>query len=458
MSRSSTRGVTSSTNVAVDRAVFILLAFMLTTFGLIMVYSASSVVAMISEDQHYNPSYFFVRQIAFIAIGTVLAFAVSRFDYHVLTRDFIWFLCAIVVILLFLVFIPGIGKRINGSSRWIRIGSSMTIQPSEFAKPVILLAIASIFEDFRAYGGNLFAVAKRLVLLVGVPLFLILIEPDKGTVLTICFTIVLMMYLAGLPRKYVLGLFGAAVLVVTVLAVASDYSRARIMTLLNPWADAYGDGYQVIQGLYAFASGGLFGVGVGNSHQKFSYLPEAHNDFIFAVIGEELGLVGSLSVLVLFFALVYIGFRIAKAAPDLSGTLVASGSVTILAVQMLINACGVLDLLPLSGKPVPFLSYGGSSIMATLILVGMVLSVARTTLTTGPVGSFAVREGGNSRGFRVIQGGAATTPSALRSEQRLNEGLGGRITYNANGTRRINLGPSASDRLRRSDSDRGRRG
>ena len=259
--------------------------------------------------------------------------------------------------------------------------------------------------------------------------------------------------------RYVGIVGGLGIAAIVALALRDSYSRARIMTMINPWVDEYGDGYQLIQGFYAFGSGGIFGVGLGTSRQKYSYLPMAHNDFIFAVIGEELGLVGTLCVLLAFFCLVWLGFRIARTAPDPSGTLIASGCVSLLAIQLLVNVCGVLGIIPLSGKPVPFISYGGSSIMSSLLLVGLVVSVSRASEAASAASAFVVHEGGYSpRGFRVIEGGARNTPEDLRASRELQRSLGNaRVSYNANGLRRIDLGPSASDRLRtRRQDQRGR--
>lgn len=448
MSRSSNsnRGL-PATDMAANRLIVIVLAFMLTAFGVLMIYSASSVVAMISKEQHYNPAYYAIRQCVFAAIGAALALVVSRLDYHTLMHELlrpIWFL---IVLMLVSVWIPGLANKVNGAYRWIKI-ASFTLQPSEFAKPVILLFAANLIQGFCDGKEDLVDLSKRAAVAIGIPLLLILFEPDKGTVMAICLTILIMMYLAGISMRSALRYFLIGVAIVAVIAVAQPYSRARIAVLLDPWLDEYGKGYQLIQGLYAFASGGLFGVGIGNSRQKYSYLPEAHNDFIFAVIGEELGLVGTLAVLLVFLVLVYVSFRIAKGAPDLSGRLIAAGSITLLVIQMLINVCGVLDIIPLSGKPIPFLSYGGSSIMATLLLVGLVLSVARTSMGSRSASGYTSRRTQRSSGFRVIEGGSSTSPSDLRSSRALTERYGSRITYNANGTRRINLGPSASDRLR----------
>ena len=458
MMRPATRGTSAYDAMAATRLIVIILAFVLTAFGVLMIYSASSVVAMISKEQNYNPAYFAVRQCFFASVGGMLAFVISRMDYHHLTHTVMrpaWF---VMVALLLFVYVPGIGSTVNGSSRWIRLGGLGTLQPSEFAKPLLLVYAARLIQDYCEGRGSLEEYLKQALVMIGIPLVLIVFEPDKGTVLTILFACLLMVYLAGLPLRYVVRGLCLALALIAVLSVLQPYSRARIAVLLDPWSDEYGAGYQLIQGLYAFGSGGLFGVGIGNSRQKYSYLPEAHNDFIFAVIGEELGLVGTLAVLLLFLALLYMSYRIAKGAPDLSGRLIAAGSMSLLVTQMLINVCGVLDIIPLSGKPIPFLSYGGTSIMATLIMVGLVLSVARTSMASRPAGGYgSVSRRTKDSGFRVIEGGSATTPDAVRSSRELTERYGDRITLNANGTRRINLGPSASDRLRGRTSRRGGR-
>ena len=435
-----------------DRILFVLLSAALTVFGLLMIYSASSIMALTSSTSNHDPAYYLIRQLIFAMIGLVIAIVISLGDYHLWSRRLLWFIGVANIILLGLVLTPAAGADAYGATRWIAIGH-IHLQPSEFAKAALILAGASIIEDYVMFQGeDMKMTVKKTVLLVALPLLLIIREPDKGTTLIIGMTIGIMLFVAGLPTRAVLLILGAVFLGIVFLAVKDEYSRRRILIMLDPWLDQYGDGYQLIQGLYAFGSGGLFGVGIGNSRQKYSYLPMAHNDFIFAVIGEELGLVGTLMVLAAFFALVYLGYKVASRATDLSGRLIAAGSVSSLALQLLLNVSGVLGLFPLSGKPIPFLSYGGSSIMSTLILVGLVVSVSRTTereimASESPLTVYE----GSSGGLRLLQGGAGNQMRAERigaSRGFTRERPAAGISWNTTGPGRIDLGYGATERLR----------
>ena len=463
MTSSSDRGRSSRVqSFAPDRAAFVLIAFVLTALGLLMIYSASSIDALRSETTGFNAAYYVTRQAIFVAAGTAIAVGLAHLDYHLWAEDAKLIVWLAIVALLVAVLVPSVGQTTYGATRWIKLGG-FTLQPSEFAKAPLLIVAAGLVEGFVRDGeDSLLEYGKQALMFLVFPMLLILRQPDKGTVITLCATIVLMMYLAGAPKRILAYLAGVGVLVVLFLAFKDEYARERVFTALDPWRDPYGDGYQIIQGLYAFGSGGIFGVGLGNSRQKYSYLPMAHNDFIFAVIGEELGLVGTIAVLLLFFALVYFGFRIARNAPDLCGRLIAAGCVMMMGIQMLINVCGVLKIIPLSGKPIPFLSYGGSSIISSLMVVGLVASVSRVSENSqvNARDSFTVHEGGVSHGFRVIEGGTSSSVSHLRASRDAQDRMpgGGRVSYNSNGTRRITLGPSASDRLRSRDERRSGRG
>ena len=435
-----------------DRILFILLSAVMTLFGLLMIYSASSIMALTSSTSNHNPAYYLIRQAIFAAAGLVLAIVVGFSDYHLWSRKFLPAVWLVSLGLLVLVLTPYAGADAYGATRWIAVGP-IHLQPSEFAKVTMVLAAAALIEDYvMSFGEDRKGALYRAAALILLPVVLIIKQPDKGTTLIICATIAIMLFVAGMPLKYVIGAGALAILGILALALKDEYSRSRIMTMFNPWLDQYGAGYQIIQGLYAFGSGGLFGVGIGNSRQKYSYLPMAHNDFIFAVIGEELGLVGTLLVLLAFFTLVYLGFKVARSAPDLTGRLIASGCVSMLALQLLVNVGGVLCLIPLSGKPIPFLSYGGSSIMSTLILVGLVVSVSRTAEReiANSESPLTVYEG-TTGGLRLLEGGADRQMRAQRvgtSRGVSDEGSWGRISWNTTVPRRIDLGYSATERLR----------
>lgn len=358
------------------RVMLYVTAFALTAFGLLMIYSASSIMALSSEDYDNNPAYFVIRQAVFGGVGVVMAIVLAHVDYRVWHGHLLRAVQIGVVVLLALIYTP-IARGAYGASRWISI-AGFTLQPSELAKVVVLLTAADLCRRYYQ-DGELDREHFVLLLAVGtgIPLALILFQPDKGTTGILVLTVLIMLYLAGMPARYLVGLLAAGIAVAAFLALRDDYARQRILTMLDPFLDPYGSGYQLVQGFYAFATGGLFGVGLGLSRQKYSYLPMAHNDFIFAVVGEELGLVGTLGVLFAFGLLIWAGFKIAECAPDLTGRLVAAGCTSLIAIQLLLNVCGVLGLFPLSGKPVPFISYGGTSLVSCLMLVGLIASVSR---------------------------------------------------------------------------------
>ena len=318
---------------------------------------------------------------------------------------------------------------------------------------------------------------KKFAIAALVPLALILAQPDKGSTLIIVGTLLVIGYLADVDRRVLAAIGVVGFIGFAFLSLKDDYSRARVMTMLNPWADYYGAGYQLAQGFYAFGSGGIFGVGFGFSRQKYSYLPMAHNDFIFAVIGEELGFIGVLGLLAVFGALVWAGFKIARYAPDLTGRLIAAGCTSMFIIQAFVNIGGVLGLLPLSGKPLPFISYGGSTIMSSILMVGLLMSVSRQsrlpeTEHDRQRASWSIAEEQDSfdapgfSGLTVVDGGvgvgmplprSSRPKSSAQSSARPSRGVlrsrddnapQGRITIDASGRRRIDLGPSASDRLR----------
>lgn len=353
------------------RLILIAIVAFLLCFGFVMIFSASSVEAL---SESGDAAYYVKRQIAFALGGLVVAYGVANIDYHLLAR-WLWAIWFIVVLMLVAVW--AVGKEANGASRWIQLGW-FRLQPSEFAKPALALAASNIAYSY--YGERSITPIQLLshtALFVGVPVGLIMVQPDNGTVGIIVIMLFAVLYYSGFPRDLLIrGAFFVAV-IMAVVVLTYPYARQRVLTMLDPSSDPYGSGYQLNQGFIAFGSGGLFGVGIGMSRQKYSYLPEAHNDFIFAIIGEELGLVGTLLVVALFFFMLYEAIQIARQSPDLLGRLLVIGSTTLLITQFFINAMGVLGLFPLSGKPMPFLSYGGSSIVSSLVLIGLIVNVSK---------------------------------------------------------------------------------
>ena len=461
------------------RLILYAMTFALVALGLLMIYSSSSITAMAAYESDYNAAYYLQRQLLFGAIGLVAAAVVAVSDYHLWVRYLLPAVWLASVVLLGLVFTSSAGLDAYGATRWISIGG-FNLQPSEFAKITVILTAANVAQRYyEDYSISFYSFLRLMAAGVGIPLALIVLQPDKGTTIICLVTLLVMGYLAGVSRRALGIAVGIGAVAVLILALKDDYSRARVLTVLNPWKDPYGDGYQLIQGFYAFGSGGLFGVGIGLSRQKYSYLPMAHNDFIFAVIGEELGLAGTLGMLLAFAALAWAGLQIARYAPDLAGRLVAAGCTSMIIIQLLVNICGVLGMIPLTGKPVPFVSYGGSSIISCLLLVGFIASVSRHSslpdtvfderrrdwsLSTGDVpadeptfvGEAVPR---SARGFTVVGGGLSdTSPEGIRAARSSLGSHEGRVSVDRSGRRRIDLGPSASDRLRSARGNGTRRG
>lgn len=456
------------------RLVFVAVTAILVGFGLLMVYSSSSVTALLEDG---DAASYFKKQLLLALVGVVAAAVIAKFDYHTWSRSLINVIWVLTVVLLLLVFTPFAGGDALGANRWITV-AGYQIQPSEFAKLSIVLTGASLAERYFDEGTLRWdEFIKLMVVGVGLPILLIIMQPDKGTTMVLGITIVLMAYLAGVPKHIILGFLVLGVAAFLALSLKDDYSRQRFLTMFNPWADPYRAGYQLIQGFYAFGSGGLFGVGIGFSRQKYSYLPYAYNDFIFAVIGEECGLVGTLGMLAGFAVFAWAGLKIAQHAPDLAGRLIAAGCTSLIVVQMLLNVAGVIGIFPLSGKPIPFISYGGTSILASLMIAGMILSVSmhshlpetahdsarrswqmdgapedgglsfvgepvpRSSRSRGRADGRAAPSGSRG-GFTVMRGGPRGAGARGGPAPR------GRTTTDAGGRRRIDLGPSATDRLR----------
>jgi cell division protein FtsW len=348
----------------------------LTTIGLVMVLSASSVSAFAA----YGSSFlFFKRQLLYAAMGSVALLGAAKLPYRAWKRAWAPML-AVSVVLLALVLHPGAGTVVGGAARWIQVGP-FSLQPSELAKFAVVAAAASILS---ANVDRLEVEPLRwmlpLFLIVGGVSLLVLLQPDLGTMTVIAATAFLLLFLAGVRlRLLAITLFlsaGAG----TALVLGWGYRRARLLSFLHPWSDPQNTGYQIVQSLIALGSGHLVGVGLGASRQKWMYVPNAHTDFIFAILGEELGLLGELAVLALFGALLWAGIRIALRAPDTFGRLLAGGITAWLGLQAVVNLGAVTGVMPITGVPLPFVSFGGSSLVVSMGAVGVLLSVGRAGL------------------------------------------------------------------------------
>jgi cell division protein FtsW len=350
----------------------IIVTLLLLTVGLIMVYSASAIWA----NYKFDDSLFFAkRQLLFAGVGVLAMFFIMNVDYWT-WRSWAKTILIICFVLLVLVLIPGIGMERNGSRSWIGVGA-FSIQPSEFIKLAMIAFLAKFLSEQQKY---ITTVKKGLVpslSLVFLAFGMIMLQPDLGTGTVMLGTCVIMIFIAGARILHfaILGLIGVAGFVALILS--APYRMARITSFLDPWQDPQGAGFQIIQSLFAIGPGGLFGLGLGESRQKFFYLPEPQTDFIFAILAEELGFIGGTFVLLLFALLLWRGIRIALGAPDLYGSFLAVGIISMVAIQVMINIGVVTGLMPVTGITLPFLSYGGSSLTLMLMAIGVLLNISR---------------------------------------------------------------------------------
>lgn len=348
----------------------------LTVVGLTMVLSAGSISAV--EGYDGNGFWYFQRQSIYAIAGCIALVGIWRMPYRIWQR--LALPLVLVIIPLMLVALHGsAGSAFYGASRWIDLGP-VTLQPSEFLKiGLVALAATVLTKKWRQLDGWLHVVVPLVPVLM-VAAALTILQRDLGTTIILCGTVFVMMFAAGVRMRYLAVGAGAALLSGAALVFGEAYRRTRFLDAwLNPMADAKGAGYQLIQGLIALSSGGWFGVGLGNSSQKWDYLPNAHSDFIFAIIGEELGLIGAIVVLITFGVLLYAGIRIAIGAPDTFGRLLAAGVTGWIGLQTIINLGAVTGLLPITGVPLPLVSFGGTALVVTLAGIGMLASVARGT-------------------------------------------------------------------------------
>ena len=346
--------------------------FCLLAGGAVMVYSASSARTLL--EGHGDGTAYLVKYLAFGAAGLVAMHAISRRGLAAARRA-TPLLLAVAFVLLVLVLIPGLGLKINGARRWLGFGP-LQFQPSEIMKLALVLHTASVLSARPRIARSLRGVAGPVLAVGGCAVLLIFAQPDLGTALVIAFTLAAMLVAAGLPLRQ-LGLAAAVGAVVILLfALLEPYRRARLTAFVNPWADASGSGFQAVQGQIAIGSGGLFGLGPGQSVQKIFYLPEAHTDFILAVIGEELGLAGICGLLSLYGIIGYAGLRTARNASGAYAKLLAGGLTSLILCQALLNVYAVLGLAPLTGVPLPFISSGSTSLVVLLCAMGLLLNVA----------------------------------------------------------------------------------
>jgi cell division protein FtsW len=398
-------GVIRSQAVAVDKWLLATVAA-LCAVGLIMVFSSSEVQGYID---HQNASYYFQHQIIWLAIGCVAGLFALGFDYHRL-RLLAPAAAALTVVLLVLVLVPHVGVVRNGAQRWFGIGS-ITVQPAEVAKIAAIVYLARWLEKSGERVRSVRQGLAPFLLMLGLLIGLVLLEKDLGTSLVLAVIAIGMFLVAG-ARWTHLAAVGVALTGGMVLLIKLEpYRYNRMAAYLNPWSDALNTGFQGVQSVLALGSGGLVGVGLGNSIQKYQWLPEAHTDFIFAIIGEELGLLGTIAVLALFCFFAYRGYRAALRAPDTFGLLLATGITTWLIFQAFVNMAAVTLTLPTTGIPLPFVSFGGSSLSVSLAGVGLLLNISAQGVKPAVGRRAGLDIGRRHRGAHIPRAGRS--PSAL---------------------------------------------
>lgn len=355
-----------------DLWIFVTILLLL-ALGVCMVYSASSYY---SSRKYGNQEYYLFRQLIWAAVGIVAMLVVSRMDYRRISQ-FSPVMMLASIILLALVRVPGIGSRVNGSWRWFDFGFA-SFQPSEMAKLSIILFFSFSLSKKDDILQHFWKGLVPYLLVVGVVDGLLIIEPHFSGTILVTSVAVIILFAAGAKLWHFALLSFPAVPLLIYFIQDEEYRLERFMTFLNPFEDPTDAGYQIVNSLYAIGSGGIFGKGIGQSVQKNLYIPEPHNDFIFSILAEELGFLGAVTVLLLFLVLIWRGIRIAMHAPDTMGSLIAVGITSLIAVQVIINVAVVTSSMPVTGMPLPFFSYGGSSLAFLMVGIGILLNISRS--------------------------------------------------------------------------------
>lgn len=351
-------------------------SLLLTGFGLVVVYSASAVVAL---ERYHDPYFFLRRQGLSAALGLVAMVVVMQFDYRHLQQWARWALLAMLLLLL-LVYVPAFAKEAGGARRWLEIGR-WSFQPAEFAKLTLILYLAHRLTVIQQWRGPLLTQYLSLVAVIAVLFGLTLMQPDLGTAVLLVGIAGTVLFVGGVPMRYLLTAGLALSPLLSLMLVQVGFRWRRLLAFWDPWALRSDAGFQIVQSLLAFGNGGLTGVGPGAGKQKLFFLPEAHTDFVFAVIGEEFGFIGCLFVLALYTVLLWSGFSVAWRTPDPFARYVASGITSMILLQAVMNVAVVVGILPTKGLPLPFVSLGGSSLMMMLASVGLLLGISARTAT-----------------------------------------------------------------------------
>jgi cell division protein FtsW len=363
---------------------FLLTLAIILSIGAIMVYSSSYIYA---KENFGSSTFFFSQQLTFILLGILFAVLVasSKFNFWVKYGIYVHLFW---IIILALTFVPGLAIEVKGANRWLNI-LGLTVQPGEIIKYTLILSSMAYFENFSK-----FKLVEKIqyAIPLAAPLFLLIKQPDFGTFF-VCFLVIsFVCYLSSFPRKYFYGIFISGIVVGTGILFLKAYRIERLLTFLDPWKNPKTSGFQIIQSFLAFANGGLFGMGLGNSNVKLFYLPEAHNDFIFSVIGEELGLFGITLMVGLFMTFIYLGLKIGIRMKNRWAFIVVSTVIFTIGLQALLNMGVVLGLLPTKGLNLPFISYGGSSLLSNFFGVGLILSAVNESLKKDGMNFFLLRK------------------------------------------------------------------
>ncbi|MFH0771894.1 MAG: putative lipid II flippase FtsW [Candidatus Omnitrophota bacterium] len=340
--------------------------------GVVMVYSSSAINAY---ENLKDSAFYLKRHLAYLLIGIIGSLWVMSIDYDII-KKYIKPILIVSFLLLALVLIPGISREIAGARRWLKF-SMLSFQPSQMAKLVLILYFADVLSRKQ---GQIRSFARGFMppmIMLGLSVGLILLEPDLGTSVCIAAVSFIMLFVAGIRLSYLIPVLVSSLPALCVVILAKPYRMKRILAFMNPWQDPQGIGFQIIQSYIALGSGGIFGVGLGQSRQKLLYLPGCHTDFIFSIIGEELGLIGAAGVIVLFIIFVYLGMKIAFRSRDLFGHLAALGIVSMIAIEAIINISVATGSMPTKGLSLPFISYGGSSLVFDMMAVALLLNIAK---------------------------------------------------------------------------------
>lgn len=374
MSSIAARGIKANSKARVGGIDFsiLIITSILVLLGIVMVFSSSYYTAEAKLD---NANYYFYKQLLGAGLGFLAMIGLMNFNYKKLEK-LQPIILGVTFIMLVMVFIPGLGVKLNGSRRWINIGFT-TLQPAEVTKFALIIFMSSYFSRKRDVVGKFFKGVMPMLGVVGVFCAMIMLQPNFSMVLCIGFVTIVMMFAGGVKIWHMLAMGGAGIAGAVAAVIAAPYRMQRLAAFKDPFADASGSGYQLIQSYYAIAGGGLFGKGLGMSQQKLMFLPYGESDFIFSIISEELGFVGVIAILALYVALLWRGIRIAITCPDRFGSLLATGITAVIAIQTLINVGVISGSIPPTGQPLPFISAGTSSLLIFMASVGVLLNVSR---------------------------------------------------------------------------------